>query len=424
MTTAKHFAAFQPHTLTKHAILDAYLKAWATILIPKFKIAWFVDAFAGEGQDMAGNPGSPLIAARVAQQINAKHFRSTIGPNTGMRVLAFESDPARFERLNSVMAPFIANPWHSGVAIVRQGTLDHKLEGVLKTIGESPALFFLDPFGIDGLAADVLPRLLEGTHNELLVLFNDEGAVRLAGKVRAGILDEATVLAQAEAAVVETLFGEKDLEDLRSIARSRAKKAVAGHKSNADAERIMNTAFGGDWWQPIINQTLENQRQAKFVDLYDSLLEKIGGTKRLRFSIDTPDGRHKYFLIHAAKDRRAYAVMKNAMHRARRKAGAGAGLLDSLLQDVGSGTDVKHVADLIQSKFAGRSVRWQGTDSCVKTYAVEETSLWLHDCDSLKQELLERGYTELNEKGKPKSPLTFNFPVGAIPSVQQDTGPM
>jgi len=413
MTTKNHFGTFQPHTLTKHAILDAYLKAWATILLPRFDEAWFVDAFAGEGQDEKDHPGSPLIAARTAEQINTKLFPAGIARHRGMRVLAFESEPPRFARLAEVMRPYVAEPWYKGIAIVREGVLEEKLDAVLETIGDAPVLYFLDPFGIDGLSAAVLPKLLEGAHNELLILFNDEGAARLAGKVRAGTPDEAAAIAEAEAAVDQTLFGDADTDSLRASARNRMKRSLAGHKSNVDAERIMDTAFGGNWWRPIIDETPEDERQSKFVELYDGLLETIGGTKRLRLSISTPDGRHKYFLIHAAKDSRAYAVMKNAMHRARKKREE-VNLTPALLEHIEIGSSITSVADVLCRHFAGRRVRWQGVSPCVKDYAIDETPLWFDECDALKAELLRRRCTDLNDKGKPQSPLSFTFPANPV----------
>lgn len=414
MTKRNHFGAFKPHTLTKHAVLDAYVKAWATILVRVFREVWFVDAFAGEGQDDEGNPGSPLIAARVAEQINALHFPKGITRHEGMRVVAFESDPDRFVALAEVMAPYTANPWHRGVAIVREGVLEDKLPKVLELIGSAPTLYFLDPFGIDGLSAPVLPELLRGPHNELLILFNDEGAVRLAGKVRAGAPDEEAALVEADASVSESLFGEAETERLRKEARDRVKRSVAGHKSNADAARIMDTAFGGDWWRPIIDATPEDRRQQKFVELYDQLLERMGGTKRLRFSVDTPDGRHKYYLIHASKDSRAYVAMKDAMHRARQKRQQESAFSQVLLEHIESESSIGPIADRVVQEFSGRKVRWQGVKPCVQEFALAETPLWRHEFAALQAEFARRGYTDLNEKGRPQSPLSFTFPATSV----------
>ena len=61
----KHFDEFEPHTLLKHAILKTYLATWAMRLLQWGRagdVVYFVDAFAGQGRDGVGNPGSPAIA--------------------------------------------------------------------------------------------------------------------------------------------------------------------------------------------------------------------------------------------------------------------------------------------------------------------------------------------------------------------------
>lgn len=416
MPKKTHFHKFEPHTLTKHAVLEAYLKIWATILAPKFRQVWFVDAFAGEGCDDVGNPGSPLIAAKVAEQIIANHFPAGTTKTTGMRVIAFEADKDRFPYLVETMRPYVAEPWWDGVAIVRDGTLETKLNGVLKQLGDRPTLFFLDPFGIDGLSAEVLPTLLAGPHNEILLLFSDVGAVRLAGKTRAGPPDAQAMLAAAVASVPDGLFPEVTAAE-RESAVDKAKRSIAGHKSNPNAEEIMNTAFGGKWWQPIIFGTPDHLWQDRSVDLYEQVLQKAGASYRLRFSVDTPDGQHKYFLIHASKNDQAYAAMKDAMHRARSKRAKDmfdTGEMASLIDHVVTTTNVDDVVSTIAGEFARKShVPWGTADArgTVKHFAVHFTPLWLHEGDMLKGALLRRGFTDRNEKGRPESPLAFSFPA-------------
>jgi len=418
MPKKTHFHKFEPHTRMKHAVLDAYLKIWATILAPKFRQVWFVDAFAGEGCDEVGNPGSPLIAARVADQINRTHFPSGITATSGMRVVAFEKGEAgRYSALVETMEAYVSKPWHKGTAILRQGTLEASLDGVLGFIRDQPTLFFLDPFGIGGLSAAVLPRLLAGPHNEILLLFSDVGAVRLAGKTRAGVQDEQALMNAAAARIPATLFGEEDTEKEREAARRRAKRSAAGHKSNPNAEEIMNRAFGGKWWQPIIFGTPDDRWQEKSVELYEQVLEKAGATHRLRFSIDALDGQHKYFLIHASKSHQAYAAMKDAMNRAKRRADEdlfGETKMAPLFDQVQTTTDIARVADAIANEFAGKSAVFWGDENklgTVKYFAIHHTPLWFQECDALKQLLLRRGWTDTNTKGRPKSPLSYSFPA-------------
>jgi len=63
-----------PHTLAKLEILKAYLQAWMPILARQAASRdrgceiVYVDAFSGPGEYSGGEPGSPLVAIRVAQE--------------------------------------------------------------------------------------------------------------------------------------------------------------------------------------------------------------------------------------------------------------------------------------------------------------------------------------------------------------------
>jgi hypothetical protein len=66
---------------------------------------WFVDAFAGEGYDPKGNPGSPAIAGRITEDL-ASQFPPTPKRAAPMRILAIELDRERGRKLQEAMRPF------------------------------------------------------------------------------------------------------------------------------------------------------------------------------------------------------------------------------------------------------------------------------------------------------------------------------
>lgn len=417
MPTKTHFHRFDQHTLLKHFLLRVYLKAWADIIVEKFGTAWFVDAFAGEGCDGDGNPGSPLIAAQIAIDINNHFFPNGLSPITGMRVAAFEWQHDRYNRLVEVMKPYTrpTRPWPNTIATVTEGTLEAKLAAVTEFLEKRPTLYFLDPFGIDGLSAAVIPELLAGGQKEVLVLFADIGAVRLAGKARAGAKDEETELEVARSAVPDNLFGEAETASEIEAAVAAKRRELAGHKSNPNADEIMNRAFGGDWWKPIIDATPEDRRREKFVELYEErVLKQSGATHCLHYRVRTPDGKHKYFLIHASKDVRAFAVMKDAMHRTRSQALRASANRPALIDPSDAGdieSDIRLIGDAVVRHFSGqRGVRWTGARGSVQQFVLENTPLWMHERDALKAELTRRRFTRLNDKGRPSRPMTFDFP--------------
>lgn len=318
-----HFGMFQAHTRLKHFLLEVYLKQWASILIAGRTIAgvipprmlWFVDAFAGAGRDEQGTPGSPLIAAEIAIEINKTHYVKP-GKTSGMRVLAIEADQGRYEQLSEALQPY------SAVAEVRHGSLQDIIGKVMPFLEQhdAPALFFLDPFGVHGLDATLLPQIFRVKRTEILLLFSDEGAVRLAGKAEAKVPTRAELLARRQDGRLS--FGGETDAKFEEQDRLDVEKILAGHSSNSRAAEILNSTFGGKDWRAIVERTPAPQRRQAFVNLYMEVLTDSGAKYVLPFAVTTEQGRHKYTLIHASTHSSAFAAMKDAMHRAHKQRAA------------------------------------------------------------------------------------------------------
>src|SRR4051812_6921133 len=182
----RHWEEFPEHTRLKHAILRAYLGAWARILLNggRHDTIWFVDGFAGRGRDDKGNPGSPLIACAIADAVHSEMESRGIGGR--VRIIAVEEKAANFEalELNARSSPCAPTLYHNNI-------YDQYRE-ILRLIGDAPALFFLDPWGVDGLSADMIADMLDGERREVLVLFSEEGTHRLAGAVASEPVTEDT----------------------------------------------------------------------------------------------------------------------------------------------------------------------------------------------------------------------------------------
>jgi three-Cys-motif partner protein len=414
-----HFELFQDHTRLKHFLLEVYLQQWATILIsgrqrkgaPPPKSLWFVDAFAGAGRDEQGTPGSPVIAAKTAMQINAVHY-PTVSKTSGMHVLAIEAHPGRCQQLKQALEPY------ASVAEVRDGTLQDLIDKVMPFLQKSraPALFFLDPFGVHGLDAKLLPKILGVDRTEILLLFSDEGAVRLAAKAEAKIPSRDELLAQrreGRLSLGDAFDAELDKQD-----RLDVEKIIAGHASNPRAAQILDLTFGGKDWRKILESTPPAQRRLAFVKLYAEVLKEAGAEYVLRFAVTTGEGRHKYTLMHASTHPSAFVAMKEAMHRAHKQrpaADTGQDIFQNLGVDLGgeasdrtfsSDADVQEIATQLCTQFGGQSVRWTGNPpgGDISGYALRETQLLKHELPLLQAELTRRGYLTV-----PK-PLTYSFP--------------
>ena len=102
----------EAHTFAKHAILSHYLQAWLPILTrqshrlgrrigaSQSREILFIDGFAGPGEYIGKEFGSPVIALEAA--IN--HNQSFLVP---VRMLFIEQRPDRFAHLQRVLAPIL-----------------------------------------------------------------------------------------------------------------------------------------------------------------------------------------------------------------------------------------------------------------------------------------------------------------------------
>ena len=69
------------HTLAKHYILKRYLEAWAPILLQRGlnKGVLYIDGFAGPGEYIGKEPGSPIIAMdSLVNHVLRSHFQGRI----------------------------------------------------------------------------------------------------------------------------------------------------------------------------------------------------------------------------------------------------------------------------------------------------------------------------------------------------------
>jgi three-Cys-motif partner protein len=411
---------FQAHTRLKHFLLEVYLKQWASILIAGRtnagatapRMLWFVDAFAGAGRDEQGTPGSPVIAAKIATEINEAHYPEA-GKTSGMRVLAIESDQGRYEQLSQALESY------SAVVEVRRGSLHGIIGKVMPFLEQhdAPALFFLDPFGVHGLDATLLPQIFRVKRTEILLLFSDEGAVRLAGKAEAKVPTRAELLERRRDGRL-SFGGETDAE-FEEQDRLDVEKILAGHSSNPRAAEILNLTFRGKDWRVIVERTPVPLRRQAFVDLYKEVLTDAGAKYVLPFAVTTEQGRHKYTLMHASTHSSAFAAMKDAMHRAHKQRAANQkgddlfGLLGIDVSDAGadgafsSGADIRDVAAQVAREFQGKSIRWTGKpgEGTLSEHLLRHSPLLKHELPMLEKELVRSGYLES------KSPRTYRFPT-------------
>jgi three-Cys-motif partner protein len=310
----------------KHKLLKRYLGHFAGILGSAHPTVYYIDGFAGEGRYK--NPpedGSPVIAARIAADAAAK------GRRYALRCINIEPDS--YAELCASTATF-----DSSLVENRKGTFADNLDSVLATIGNDPALFFLDPYGHKGMEWEVVMRVVE----------------------------------RARVAVTEVLLNLYITKIvlhggyLHSVEK-QAPKFVAG----------LDNLFGTDKWRTIWDRAEgQEQRMLKLTDLYMERLTKAFATASsygitARYAVRTINGDLKYFIIYGTRHARGGRAMSEAVFRvameyeearaaavqAARESEAQLTLLEAKPQPTKEEVDTAIVRELIPAILSQRSAR-------------------------------------------------------------------
>ncbi|HRQ36977.1 MAG TPA: three-Cys-motif partner protein TcmP [Chloroflexota bacterium] len=170
---AEFFIELKDWSERKLNILEKYLDPFTKILGSQYssKYVYYIDAFAGAGLYGDGSKGSAVRAAELAQQYERdnKPYR--------LRCINIEADQRNFKDLQKNTAQF------ENLVINLQGTFVDNVAQVLNQISNSPALCFLDPFGIKGIDAwEVIQQIIHrGSPTDFWIRFDYITLSRLAG---------------------------------------------------------------------------------------------------------------------------------------------------------------------------------------------------------------------------------------------------
>jgi len=154
----------------KHLVLRNYLDGWFPILSRWNKRLLFIDGFAGPGEYIGGEKGSPLVALDCIQ----RHKEEGRLSNVEVVCLFIEADSNRARHLSDLLdeQPVMRN---TSVKVLH-GTFDDHMTGLLDQIDEQnatlePAFVMIDPFGPRGSPMELIGRVLENAKSECLISF-------------------------------------------------------------------------------------------------------------------------------------------------------------------------------------------------------------------------------------------------------------
>ena len=380
----QHFEEFQPHTKLKHAILDAYIVTWAMKLL-----MWggagsslaIVDAFAGQGQDNTGQPGSPVIAARRAlEAMRTTRGRKPWLEEPRIRVFAIEKNRLHFRELTRVISQL--DPQEANNVTLYEGELSDHIHEIRRATGRVPVLYFLDPFGIKGLDAATYPKALDGPHNELFALFSDLGATRLHGLLTAERGNATDVVDAIQSQ--PSLFPQEDAARIAAAEAAAVRSNDALDATRPAAREHLTRALGNTEWGPELATVPPEQRPDTFLKLFRRTLIAAGARYVLTIPMRNDAGQRVYSLVHASKSQQAYVAMKdavtNGLQRSRLTDTAGQRMLEDMA------IDLPAVVGRLRVTFAGRTLPWadHGEARGIRSYVLGATPMFPGQSSALK----------------------------------------
>lgn len=303
--------AIEPHTRTKHRILQTYLHAWLPMMSTFSGRILFVDGFAGPGRYMGGEDGSPLIALKAL--LDHPFFTK---PQAGREVVFFfiEQKTDRACALGEEIEDFKALrgiPEWVKIHVI-EGEFAPVMTNLLDRIEQkgthlAPTFAFIDPFGFAGVPMEVIARIAKNPSCECMITFMYESINRFL--------------------------------------------------SVAEIEVHYDQLFGTTSWRKVRTEREPEKRRDGIVNLYGQQLNEVARFKHNRtFEMVNMGNRTEYFLFFATNNRHGISKMKVAMWKADPVQGevfSDRTQTDQLVL-IEPEPNLSHLIDLLRQRFLGR----------------------------------------------------------------------
>lgn len=252
----------------KLRILEQYMASYVKKRGSKWPRLYYVDGFAGRGLYGKEEPfeeGSPLKIARLSQKIKDE------SRNYRLYCLNSEIDPVRCARLKQAL-----DFADSSLVQTFCGCFESYLVTMMTQMKGCPAVFFLDPCGIIGIAPNDLAPVVNRDDTEILLTLSLPTVFRMSGSVGSSAPEASSKVAQ-----LSKLLGEDPYDPNPEWARRK-------------------TDLGTDAWAEWVVQRYVGQIQALSSHLKYGLSYPI----REKFASGT-----KYYLIFATRSMDAFPFM-------------------------------------------------------------------------------------------------------------------
>ena len=222
----------------------------------------FIDAFAGPGEYLGGERGSPLIALDALIQHTASSRM------TGeIRYVFLEKDRQRSEHLQTALQRYQSQLPQNAAFYMFNATFDETLTAVLDDIEEqnallAPSFVMIDPFGVSETPMKTIARILANPKSEVYISFMYE-----------------------------------------ALNRFRRSPEFVTH---------LDDLFGCTDWREGVEISNSEERKAFFFDLYASQLRASGARRVLHFELYEGE-RLVYAIFHGTHSVEGCDKMKQAI---------------------------------------------------------------------------------------------------------------
>jgi len=155
----------EPHTLGKHMVLRSYLDAWLPVMSSWRRRLLFIDGFAGPGEYVDGEDGSPQIAMKALANHSAK-----IEAEVNFIFVEIKQD--RAEHLAGVIEKLKSTLPSNSSIHVENDEFDKTMTNLLDGLDEDgkkldPAFVMIDPFGPAGTPMSLVRRIMQQPQGEV-----------------------------------------------------------------------------------------------------------------------------------------------------------------------------------------------------------------------------------------------------------------
>ena len=246
-------------------LLEDYVDSGAKIL-SSINQTYYVDGFAGRGTYRDGAIGSPIRMAELAQQYERE------GKSYSFRCINVEENDGYFANLQEETAKF------GNIVQNIHGRFADNLDQILRVIGNQPAIFFLDPFGIKGIDWSAVRKIINRkAKTDLWIRFDHIDVRRLNGNYEVN---------EKKFDILPTVFGIQNEEYLHSLLAS----------GDTPEERIKACM---ELYRDQLEQEFRKAKGTGYADAY---------------AIKSLTGLDKYYLIFATSHEKGIVLASNTVY--------------------------------------------------------------------------------------------------------------